>query len=79
MYLRGAQFCGEKGNSRGIAQEIHLPTSQAGITEFFQYVVRSGNRFNKVEVDARGEQNYRSAASYSCRCRFSFVYAMNRS
>ena len=40
-----------KSNTHEIAQEIHLPTGQADLTEFFRYVVSPGRGFSKLAAD----------------------------
>ena len=47
-YLGQGQFYSGKTSSRGLVQEVHLLTSQANITEFFQYVVSSENGFSEM-------------------------------
>jgi hypothetical protein len=77
-YLEERWFYGGNTRSRGIVQEVDFLTGQANVTEFFQYVVSSGNGFSETDIDAMENRYHRSAASYSCRFRFSFVYAINK-
>ena len=50
-------------DSRRIVQKVHLPTGQANIMQFSQYVVGPGTGFRKMKLNTGGKKYYRSAAS----------------
>jgi len=54
---------GGKADSRGILQEVHLPTGHANFTELFQYVVGPGSGFRKMRSNAGAKKYHRSAVS----------------